>query len=222
MPRDAQTGEPSMKDMTPVQRWDDWNAAGGPKYPKEKAVQFIFRRFPARDQRLGKRALDLGCGSGVHTVFLATEGFETHGTDISVVGLGNTGARLAAAGLQAALVPGQAQAIPYPDGHFDVLLCIGVLECLDQTGFAAALPEIVRVLRPGGCGFLVFASDLDFRVTQHKVAGLCGKSTPEVERALAPLQAQLQDAWMDRYITTYAAGQMQQNEHLVTLVRRTA
>jgi hypothetical protein len=36
------------------------------------------------------------------------------------------------------------------------------------------------------------------------------------------LGAQLQDVWMDRYITTYAAGQMQQNEHLVTLVRRTA
>jgi ubiquinone/menaquinone biosynthesis C-methylase UbiE len=214
------TGDAGMNEQTPSQHWDDWNATGGPKYPKEKAVQFIFRRFPARDQRVGKRALDLGCGSGVQTVFLAAEGFETHGTDISVVGLANTAARLAAAGLQASLSQGQAQAIPYPDRHFDVLLCIGVLECLDPAAFAAALPEIVRVLKPGGCGLLVFASDLDFRVAQHKVPGLFGKSTPEVESALAALRADLQGVWMDRYITTYAAGQMQQNEHLLTLVRK--
>ena len=209
-----------MTDLMPVQLWDAWNAGGGPKYPKEKAVQFVFRRFPARADRVGKRALDLGCGSGVQTAFLAAEGFDTHGTDISAVGLDNTAARLKAAGLSATLAQAPAEAIPYPDMSFDVVLCIGVLECLTPKAFGAAMGEILRVLRPGGCALLAFASDLDFRIVDQKVPGLSGRTQTEVDTALAPLQDELETLWLDRYITTYGAGRQQQNEHLVTLVRK--
>src|SRR2546426_7636787 len=54
--------------------WNTWNASGGPKYPHEKVIQYCFRNFPP-EQRSSVRALDVGCGGGVHTAFLAAEGF---------------------------------------------------------------------------------------------------------------------------------------------------
>ena len=61
--------------------WEKWNLSGGPKYPHEKVIQFCFRRYPRREDRELK-ALDLGCGGGVHSLFLAAEGFSVTGVDV--------------------------------------------------------------------------------------------------------------------------------------------
>jgi ubiquinone/menaquinone biosynthesis C-methylase UbiE len=209
-----------MMANAPVKLWDKWNASGGPKYPHEKVVQFILRRFPSRVARECATVLDLGCGSGVHTLFLALEGFDTYATDISPVGVSNTLTRLKLSGLQAAVAEGSAQSINHPDSSFDSLICIGVLECLEPSAFPMAMREIVRVLKPHGCALLVFASEVDFRVVEQKVPGLFGRRMCEVEEALLPVRNDLEKCWFDRYVTSYENQRIQQNDHLVTLVRR--
>jgi len=204
--------------MSDVSRWDDWNHGGGPRYPKEKVVQFLLRRFPDRAARDGRRVLDLGCGSGVHMVFLAQEGFSAHGTDISPVGVANTRARLEAAGCAGEVATGGVDAIDYPDNHFDALICIGVLECAGPALLAPALREILRVLRPGAPALALFASDADFRLGDGNRLGLHGFTDAEVDAALEPLRETAQ-IWMDRHVTTYENRRIQQNEHLLTLIK---
>jgi UDP-2,4-diacetamido-2,4,6-trideoxy-beta-L-altropyranose hydrolase len=86
-------GKSIQTDLIVSTKWDLWNQSGGPKYPNEKIIQFIFRSIPKFDRPV-TRVLDLGCGSGVHTEFLAAEEFETYACDISPVGIKNTFDRL--------------------------------------------------------------------------------------------------------------------------------
>ena len=204
--------------MSDQSRWDNWNRAGGPRFPKEKVVQFVLRRFPDRAARAGLKVLDLGCGSGVHTLFLAREGFAAHGCDISPVGVANTRARLAEAGCAGDVVVGCVEHIAWPDNHFDALICLGVLECAGPALLTTALSEIMRVLRPGAPALVLFAADTDFRLGNGNPLELYGFTDAEVEAALEPLRTTAQ-IWMDRHITTYENKRIQQNEHLLTLIK---
>lgn len=194
--------------------WDGWNAGGGPRYPQEKVVQFTFRNFPA-NQRRGLKALDLGCGSGVHTRFLAREGFEVSALDISDTGVRNTQALLSSAGLAGELAVASIDAIPHPDSRFDVAVCISVLECVGPAIAARALGELVRVLAPGGKALLMFASAEDFRIQGANTYGLHGFTEAEVDYMLPRNGLALR--WIDRYITTHKNQAEQQNDFLITL-----
>ena len=92
----------------------------------------------------GMRVLDVCCGPAMLAVGALERGAEAVGLDFS----------LEAVGLARRLVPkgrferGDAQALPFPSGSFDAVLCGYGLMHLPEP--AAALREILRVLRPGG------------------------------------------------------------------------
>ena len=112
--------------------------------------------------RPGMRVLDLGCGPGTITLDLAQVVSRDGG---GVVGLENTPEPLEIARANAAergdtttqWVLGDAYALPYPDGSFDVTHAHQVLQHLADP--VAALREMARVTTPGG---LVAARDADY------------------------------------------------------------
>lgn len=108
--------------------WDEWNDNGGPSYPHEKVVQFVFRHF-APAVRAQTCFLDLGCGGGVHAAFLAREKFQVFGMDISPVAIARTHQRLVRECLNAELAIGSVDAISMPDASLHGLISIGVLDC---------------------------------------------------------------------------------------------
>lgn len=51
-------------------------------YPSEHVIRFIARNYYSKDRK-NTKILDFGCGTGAHTWYLAREGFDTFGFDIS-------------------------------------------------------------------------------------------------------------------------------------------
>jgi ubiquinone/menaquinone biosynthesis C-methylase UbiE len=92
----------------------------------------------------GRRALDVGCGTGHHLEMLAARGFEVAGIDGSAEMLAEAHRVYPFAELQQANV----DRLPFPDRSFDLVICIEVLRYLPSV--EPCLAEMARVLRPGG------------------------------------------------------------------------
>jgi 2-polyprenyl-3-methyl-5-hydroxy-6-metoxy-1,4-benzoquinol methylase len=198
------------------QRWDSWNAGGGPRYPHAKVVQFAFRCFPERSDRERSRALDLGCGTGVHTVFLAYEGFEVTAIDASSVAIDATRTKLVAAGLDAALEQTAIEKLDMPTARLDLVVCTGVLDSAGPATAAEAIPRVAEAMAPGGRGVFVFASDRDERILGENPLRLHGYSRQEVGEVFSGC---FDEVLVDRYITTYGGGRSEHNDFLVTVRR---
>lgn len=97
-----------------------------------------------------KRILDLGCGSGRHTVFLAKSGFEVFGLDIAPTGLCATIEKLAKEGLSAHVTLSDMQVLPYDDAFFDTVISVSVIHHNRLQDIQETVSEIWRVLRPQG------------------------------------------------------------------------
>jgi len=191
--------------------WDSWNSGTAPFYPHAKAVQFALRSVP-RDRRAGARALDLGCGSGNNTWFLAREGFDVTATDISPNGIAATRARLAADGLRADLRIEDACALSAPDARFDLVICIGVLEAIGPQNAPLAVAQIARTLAPGGHAIAVLMADDDFRTRLTLPFALHGFDKAQING----LAALLPGARIGRYVTDYDDGAPPQADWILT------
>jgi len=94
----------------------------------------------------GRRALELGCGTGVFLERVAATGATVHGIDLSSDLLAQ--ARQKAGNLpNVALVRGNAEALPFGDATFDLVYGSSILH---HVHLEAALREAHRVLRSGG------------------------------------------------------------------------
>ncbi len=108
---------------------------------------------------------DICCGYGRHLAALARQGYPVVGVDISPMMLGLAQRHLAQGQTPAALIRGDARALPFADQSLDV-----VLNLFNSFGYCEAeqdnqliLDEAARVLRPGGKFFL------DTRNRQHQI-----------------------------------------------------
>ncbi len=97
----------------------------------------------------GSRVLDVACGTGESACFLAAEySARVTGLDQSEALLERAHAKATARGLDITFQCGDAEALPFPDGVFDVAISECTLCLLNKE---AALAEMARVVRPGGC-----------------------------------------------------------------------
>ena len=117
----------------------------------------------------GERILDVGCGSGAVTREIARR----VGHRGLAVGLDPSPALLAVArqlaqeaglGDRVEFHEGSALRLPFPDGSFDAVVCVTVLSHVPRG--EAAIPEMVRLLRPGG-RLGVFDLDTDMTAFSH-------------------------------------------------------
>jgi ubiquinone/menaquinone biosynthesis C-methylase UbiE len=110
---------------------------------KRYMYDWLARRCP------DKRALDYCCGNGDIALQLARQGAEAHGIDISAEEIETAKKNALAAGFASRthFSVMDAEAMAFPDDHFDVIVCSGVLHHLDVD---KAFPELARVLKPTG------------------------------------------------------------------------
>ncbi len=96
----------------------------------------------------GTKVLDVGCGTGVVAVTAARAGAKVSGLDLSPALIDSARANARLAGVAVNFIEGDAEALPYPDAEFDIVL--------SQFGHMFAprpdvtIREMLRVLKPGG------------------------------------------------------------------------
>jgi SAM-dependent methyltransferase len=96
----------------------------------------------------GEDVLDVACGTGNAAIRAAAAGGRVVGVDLTPE-LFTAGRREAAlAGVDIEWVEGDAEALPFADGSFDVVL--STFGCMFAPRHEVAAAELARVLRPGG------------------------------------------------------------------------
>lgn len=100
----------------------------------------------------GERVLDLGCGTGTLLLRLASRvpGARIAGVDADPAMLRQAQAKATAAGISLNLAPAWADALPFADGSFDVVLSSLFFHHLQPNDKRRSLREVWRVLHPGG------------------------------------------------------------------------
>lgn len=94
------------------------------------------------------RVLEVGSGSANISLRMAKDGYSATLLDFSQSALTTAGKRFAALSLPVTLVQGDAEALPFEDGSFDLVMSYGLLEHFVDP--RKVISEMVRVLKPGG------------------------------------------------------------------------
>jgi SAM-dependent methyltransferase len=160
--------------------------------PAAKLVKFA-------QVRPGQRLLDVACGTGVVAVTAARRGAKVSGLDLSPVLLERAQHNASVAAVDIDFIEGDAEALPYPDGSFDVVV--------SQYGHifaprpAVVLKEMLRVLKKGGR--LAFSTWPPEHFTGRMFSFLAGYLPPPPPGTEAPAPAAL---WGDPNIVRERLG----------------
>jgi SAM-dependent methyltransferase len=144
-----------------------------PEYPEE-AVRWLAGDDPVD-------VVDLGAGTGKLTRGLVALGHSV----TAVEPLAEMRAELERAVPAARVLEGSAEAIPLPGGTADVVSCAQSFHWFDH---GRSLPEVARVLRPGGRLALVWNSRDDADPWMARLSAILGNETVDGDD-LAPVEA---------------------------------
>jgi len=118
-------------------------------------------RVPAELKRLVTqtsplRTLELGCGLGRYSRYLAQQGIQATGVDFSSVAIAK--AREHIVGDNPRFLVGDVTRLDALTGPFDISFDVGCFHCLDAEAQQACAAEVFRLLKPGGM-HLIWALD---------------------------------------------------------------
>lgn len=139
-----------MKSWDPV--WEDiFKTRSWGRYPPEELVRFIAIHFYRAVPRNEIRILDLGCGTGACSWFMAREGFSVTGIDGSATAISKAQERFSEERLSADFRIGDfSEPLPWPEGTFHAVIDNEALSCNTPDKSKKIVGEVYRILKPGG------------------------------------------------------------------------
>ena len=163
-----------------------WLATGGKEASLREAILRFARLAP------GEALLDVGCGTGTLAVAAARRlgpSGRICGVDAAPQMVAAAQRKARGAGLEADFREAPAQALPYPDGQFDLVTATLMLHHLPRPGREACAQEMARVLKPGGRALAV-----DFATSSQAHGGLFARLHRHGRVKLAEIEALLAGA----------------------------
>lgn len=137
---------------------DDYQAEHGPQLASSGGLAWGVWQLPESELQIlgdvrGREVLELGCGAARWSIALHGLGAKVTGLDVSERQLEHARSAMAEAGVDFPLVRASAEAPPFDDALFEIVLCDhGAITFADPY---LTIPEAARILRPGG--LLAFA-----------------------------------------------------------------
>lgn len=122
--------------------WDD-------PLPPPEVVDHVATLSPGR-------ALDLGCGFGRATIYLASLGWDVDGIDFIPAATAEAARRAKAAGIYARFHIAQVTDLDFLAGPFDLAIDVGCCHNMGADDLALYRDHLERLILPGGT-FLLFA-----------------------------------------------------------------
>ena len=122
------------------EKWDTRyreGSYGTRTYPSEFLVEWL-PRLPRG------RALDVACGAGRNTLYLAEAGYEVDAVDISNVALERLQETARTRGLKVTCIETDLQSDPLPVQHYDLIVMV-------RYTSAALISRLLPLLSDGGC-----------------------------------------------------------------------
>lgn len=103
--------------------------------------------------------MDLGCGTGRHTIYLAEHGFKVHATDISEHGLEITKTKAKKLNLNnIEFKQHDMRDIPFANNSIDGILCVWTTGHGTLEDACKNVNEMYRILKPGGVVVIDYVS----------------------------------------------------------------
>jgi len=133
--------------------------------PHDIVVQFVARFLKKRQgydsyliHRDAQRVLDLGCGNGAQSIFLARMGYEVHGIDVSEEAINVAREYANQEALSIEFSTEGCDQLSFKTNFFDAVICHGVLDHIPMEKAILSAQEVYRVLSPGGLLLVSLAS----------------------------------------------------------------
>lgn len=163
--------------------WEETYRNGGPEstpWESGKPSKYLVEIVKNGDIP-GNKVLDTCSGLGTQSIFLAQNGYDVHGIEISETAVTKAKENAKKAGVEVDFVKGNVQNLPFDENYFDFIYDRGCLHHQYDKEMKKYLSEVNRVLKPKGRMFLIaftsrFTTDglislfaNDFEVLEHMI-----------------------------------------------------
>lgn len=125
-----------------------------------------------------KTSLELGCGLGRFSSFMAKQGIEATAVDFSPVAIEKAKQRVANYERKPTFIVGDVTNLEIVTEKFDVSFDIGCFHCLNEESEKKYVSEIYRLLNPGATHLIwaLNAAPSDIRLTPEYIAKIFGNN----------------------------------------------
>lgn len=128
------------------------------RYPPEELIRFMARNFFGVEDRSTVKVLELGCGAGACTWFLAREGFDTYAVDGSEHAVRLAKKYLESEGLSAHIEQADFLGLDFEAESFDAVVEVASIQQTTMENLRRIVKRAWELLKPGGVMFAMMVA----------------------------------------------------------------